>query len=205
MTPGPGIKNDFLNLQMQFATVVHEEGHMLAIPGANPPSVFAYRIVDDSSIVFVEGIEVYGRSAILRIHPDPKGDPYVPLYLQGPMGGQDIEMLVEEFVQYAHSLASGYCGFDIPKNMRVSYRDGVITMMWWLEMYLAVGRRDFPRDYRKIIANGNLVKVILDTWERAEYWLARTEGTRYGINDARLLKRVNAPANRAEIDRLRRL
>lgn len=201
--PFPGRKDNFASLQSFFATVVHEEGHMLNWPGANPPSVWAYRVVDDASVVLVPGIEAYPRSEILRRHPDPKGDIYAEAYLLGPLGGQDIEMLVEEFVQYVHTLASGYCGYDIPSSTRVSYREGVLTHMWWMQMYLAVGRKHHPADYRAILANKGMVKVILDTWSRAEYWLIKTRGTNYAINDASLLKRVYKPANLAEIDRLR--
>jgi len=204
LRPLPGRKNDLKSVLQLFANVVHEEGHALDWPGANPPSVFAYRIVDDSSVVLVPGVEAYPRSQILRRHPSPATDPYVKAYLEGPLGGQDIEMLTEEFVQYVHSLASGFCAYDVPANTRVSYRDGVLTHMWWMQMYLAVGRKHHPRDYRAILANEALVTVILDTWRRAEHWLAKTRGTNYGIDDAALLARVARPANMAEIDRLRR-
>ncbi|MBM3685392.1 MAG: hypothetical protein FJW85_00090 [Actinobacteria bacterium] len=204
LRPLPGKKNDLKSVVSLFANVVHEEGHALTWPGANPPSVFAYRIVDDSSVVLVPGVEAYPRSQILRRHPSPATDPYAKAYLEGPMGGQDIEMLTEEFVQYVHSLASGFCAYDVPSNTRVSYRDGVLTHMWWMQMYLAVGRKHHPQDYRAILANKALVTVIIDTWRRAEHWLAKTRGTNYGIDDAALLARVSRPANKAEIDRLRR-
>lgn len=203
LEPLPGEPNNLSRVQRRFESVVHEEGHLLDLSLGVYGSTYAYRVVDDSGLVYVPALSTFPRSEILRVHPDPSSDMYANTYLMSPGANQDVEMLVEEFVQYVHSLASGYCAFDIPRNESISYRDGVVTFMWWIEMYLAVGREFHPDDYAEILSNKPLLGVILDTWDRAEYWLLKTRGTRYGMNASKLTFRAYDPDNVIEIDRLR--
>lgn len=202
LRPSPGDPNDFENLLGSFSTVVHEEGHMLDL-SLGSQAEFVYRIVDDASIVRVPTVETFARAEILRVHPDLSIDLYAQTYLKSAGSNQDVEILVEEFVQYVHSLASDYCAFELPRNLTVSSRDGALTFMWWMEMYLAVGRQYFPGDYAEILANKPLVSVILDTWDRSEYWLLKTRGTRYGNDLSKMSRFVYDPKNLAEIDVLR--
>ena len=200
--PG-GSPATFSQMLATFDVITHEGGHFLDFSLASSPFVNAYRISEDGDVIEVQQIAAYPRAEILKVHPAPQQDTYAPVYLTGPSGGQDIEMLVEEFVQYVHSLASAACAYDVPANITLSHRDGVLTMMWWIELYLQVGREQHPDAYQQILANRELVQVILRTWDRAEYWLARTRGTRLGDADAALAQRVYATDTLAEIARLR--
>lgn len=198
-----GRQADFEQLLAAFDVVTHEGGHALDLSLRTSPFTHAYRIWDDSEVIQVAAIQAYPRSEILRIHPSPARDVYASVYLEGPSGQQDVEMLVEEFVQYVNSLASAACVRDVPRDIRLGNRDALLTMMWWIQLYLRIGREEHPAAYAAIRGNQELVRVILNTWDRAEYWLDRTRGSRLGDADAAVARRVYEPLNLAEVEQLR--
>lgn len=92
----------------------------------------------------------------------------------------------------------------LPANQRVSARDGILTMMYYVETYLWLARTAHPRDYQAIIADAGYRRMITSVWDRAEHWLRKSaELPALGIDDARIESWVYAPERLAEVAKVR--
>ena len=192
-----------------FSGLVHEMGHEW--DGTHRSNGYTYRFFDDR-VYRTAAIRTFPRSEILARYPNQSGNVY-KRYL-GNTGGRDgINGLLEEFVQYVHQLAASQCVTDFPPELvaaeevpgEYTYlqdRDAVLTFMWYVQTYLAIAREEHPKDYRKIIKARGLRTAILDTWRRAEYWLARTQTAPPGTISAELEQRIREPQNIREIQLL---
>lgn len=194
-----------------FGGLVHEMGHEWDSSHRSTFTTDTYRFFDDR-IYRTAAVRTFPRSEILTRHPNPANDLY-KRYLRGTGGGGGINSLLEEFVQYVHQLAASHCVADFPPELiaaeevpgEYTYledRDAVLTFMWYLETYLAIARDEHPRDYRKIVKARGLRTAILDTWRRAEYWLAKTTPAPPGTISAELEQRIRQPQNIREIQLL---
>ncbi len=198
-----GSNGNFGQVMDRYEVAVHEGSHIWGFDQFSFTS-YSYRVVDDSHIVETEYLDNFFRSEILDRHPDAASDFYANTYLTGNSGAQGFNTLLDEYNAYAHSLASRYCIRDQFAGSSTSARDGILTFMWYVETYLKIAREDHPDDYDEILADQGHVDLILDVWDRAEYWLEITDGDdSLGIDDDEIAELTYDPDNLAEIDRLR--
>jgi hypothetical protein len=192
--------NDVLN---SFEVAVHEGGHIWDITMAG--AMWPYRLRDDL-VIRTRRLSNFNRSEILTLHADPAMDSYDEVYLTGRSGAQGFNTLLDEYVQYTHSLAARYCTRDsLRPGTRISARDGILTMMYYVELYLKIGRTQHPADYAAIVGDPGHLELIRTVWARAEFWLARTASLpQLGLRDATIRGWVYAPENLMEIERLPR-
>ena len=192
--------SDVLN---SFEVGVHEGGHIWDITMAS--GQWPYRLRDDL-VIRTRRLQNFNRSEILTLHTDPAMDSYDEVYLVGQSGAQGFNTLLDEYVQYTHSLASRYCTRDgLRAGTRISARDGILTMMYYVELYLKIARTQHPDDYAEILADPGHLELIRTVWARAEFWLARTASLpQLGLRDATIRTWVYAPDNLMEIERLPR-
>jgi hypothetical protein len=161
--------------------------------------------VRDDLVITTASLTNFARSEILAFHADPTADMYDDVYLTGFSGTQGFNNLLDEYNAYVHSLASSYCTRDrLAPGSSISSRDGILTMMYYVELYLKVGRLNHPADYADILADPEHVDLILTDWDRAEFWLGLTAGNpELGINDDLIATWTYDPANLMEIDLVR--
>lgn len=186
-----------------YEVAVHEGAHIWGF-GEFDFDTYSYRVVDDDRIIRTRRLDNFFRSEILTRHPDPASDFYASTYLEGRSGDQGFNTLLDEYNAYTHSLVSRYCTRDQLGGSSTSARDGILTMMWYVELYLKIAREEHPADYDAILADPAHVEVILAIWDRAEYWLDVTaDHPELGIDDDRIAGLTYAPENLEEIGRLR--
>ncbi len=195
--------DDYDDVLDGYEVAVHEGCHIWGF-GSFGFGSYSYRIVDDDHIIETAWPDTFSRSAILDRHPDAEGDFYSDVYLTGASGDQGFHTLLDEFNAYTHSLASRMCTRDTLGGASTSARDGILTMMAYVGTYLAIAREEHPDDYDEIVGDAPTVQVILDVWDRAEFWLAQTESMpELGIDDDAIATWTYDPAVTGEIDRLR--
>ncbi len=97
-----------------------------------------------------------------------------------------------------------YCTRDsLGAGTRTSARDGILTMMYYVELYLKKARTDHPTDYTAIVGDPEHVRLIRTVWQRAEFWLNVTASIpSLGLRDATIRTWTYAPENVMEIERL---
>lgn len=185
-----------------YEVAVHEGAHIWGF-GEFSFDSYSYRVIDDTLVIETAYLDNFPRSEILARHPYPDSDFYADTYLTGSSGNQGFNTVLDEFNAYAHSLASRFCTRDyIPGS--TSARDGILTFMLYVELYLKTAREDHPDDYDEILADPAHTEAILAIWDRATHWLNRSEGmTELGIDDAMIAEHVYDPVNFEEIERLR--
>jgi hypothetical protein len=141
-------------------------------------------------------------------------DPYADVYLDGDpddgvfdSGDQGYNLLLEESVQYVHSIATAWAFVDQqPQNIAVSARDGILTFLWYIERYLRMARTEFPDAYERIAQDDCWRDLTLGVWARAQRFLQLSNNERrLGIADDELLELVQEPELLEEIERLRAL
>jgi hypothetical protein len=198
-----GSNATFRNVLDRFEVAVHEGGHIWDITMAS--STWPYRVRDDL-VIRTRRLANFNRSEILMLHTDPAADRYDEVYLVGSSGAQGFNTLLDEYVQYTHSLATRYCTRDaLAPGTSTSARDGILTLMYYVELYLKRARTDHPDDYAEIIGDPGHIELIHTVWRRAEFWLQQTASLRQlGIRDATIRSWVYDPANLMEIERLPR-
>ncbi len=197
--------DDFDSVLDGYEVAVHEGSHIWGFEYFSFDD-YRYRIVDDDRIIGTQYLDNFNRSEILTRHPDPAADFYASTYLEGQSGAQGFNTLLDEYNAYTHSLVSRYCTRDALGGSSISARDGILTMMWYVELYLAIAREEHPDDYAAILADPAHLEVILAVWDRAEFWLDITKDhPELGINDNQIEKLTYDETNLAEIERLRGL
>lgn len=198
-----GASDDFEAVVDGFEVAVHEGSHIWGF-GRFDFDTYSYRVVDDGRIVVTVLLENFDRSEILTRHPDPASDLYAPVYLEGSSGAQGFNTLLDEYNAYTHSLVTRYCTRDALGGGSTSARDGILTMMWYVGLYLQIAREEHPDDYEAIVGDPGHVELILAVWDRAEHWLAVTAPyDELGLDDAAIAERTYDPAIVAEIERVR--
>ena len=193
----------FDGVMSRFETVAHEGSHIWRAKKLDMKRE-VYPIRQDLTLE-TKRIPTFLRSEILSVHVDADSDPYANVYLAGQTGAQMFPTLLDEYQAYAHGLVARYCTRDfVPEAKRVSARDGILAMMYYVETYLAIGREKHKAQYDAIVGDAGHRRVILTVWDRAELWLRRSKNEKnLGINDARMARWVYEPSRIAEITRLR--
>ncbi len=196
-------RNTFADVMSGFEVAVHEGAHIWDITMIR--SDWPYRLRDDL-VIRPRRLTNFNRSEILTLHADPDADSYDEVYLRGQSGAQGFNTLLDEYVAYTHSLASRYCTRDsLGRGLRISARDGILTLMYYVELYLKIARTEHPDDYAEIIGDPAHVELIRTVWQRAEFWLERTASLpQLGLRDAQIREWTYAPENVMEIEMLPR-
>jgi hypothetical protein len=185
-----------------FEVVAHEGSHIwdLTMIGGEWP----YRLTE-TRVIRTRNLTNFARSEILELHVDRETDFYDEVYLEGASGRQGFNNLLDEYNAYVHSLASKYCTRDaLSGGFSTSARDGILTMMYYVELYLKVARTNHPDDYAAIVGDPGHIEMILTVWDRAEFWLEVTaDEPSLGINDDVIRSWTYDPENLMEIEMLR--
>ena len=194
---------NFAGVLNGFEVAVHEGGHVWDITMAG--ATWPYRLRDDL-VIRPRRLTNFNRSEILTLHAAPDSDSYDEVYLRGQSGAQGFNTLLDEYVQYTHSLAARFCTRDsLPPGQRISARDGILTLMYYVELYLKLARTQHPDDYAEIIGDPGHVELIRTVWQRAELWLSRSAPyPQLGLRDAQIRAWTYAPENLMEIEMLPR-
>ena len=195
-----GTFNDILN---SFEIAVHEGTHIWDITMTSG-GIWPYRVRNDL-VIRTQSLHDFPRNEILALHANVGADMYASVYLMGQSGTQGFNNLLDEYNAYTHSIAARYCTRDgLPAGQSISARDGILTMMYYVELYLKVARTNHPSDYAAILADPEHLRLILTVWARAEFWLAKAAPIpALGINDAMIRTWTYDPANVMEIQMLR--
>lgn len=135
-------------------------------------------------------------------------DAYADTYLTGDpdddvfdSGDQGLDLVIEELAQYNHSLATALALQDLAPPS--SYRDGVLTFLWYTERLLALWRAEDPEGWRLAMDEGGNAALILNLWGQAWLYLDATADLPLGVNDDAIEPLVRDPALLAEIHALR--
>jgi hypothetical protein len=196
-------RNTFNDVLSNFEVTVHEGQHLWDIRMTS--GSWPYRLRDDL-VIRTRVLRNFNRSEILRVHTDPASDTYARVYLMGSSGMQGFNTLLDEYTAYVHSLASRYCTRDgLSPSVRISSRDGILTLMYYVELYLRLARTEHPEDYQAILADPEHRRLILTNWDRAEFWLRLSQPfPQLGLRDTMIRAWTYNPENLMEIERLRR-
>jgi hypothetical protein len=198
-----GAPSTFDGVVSRFDAAVHEGSHIWGANHSSASSV-SYSVRTDLTIE-ARRLTNFHRSEILAAHVDGDGDSYAKTYLSGSSGAQGFNTLLDEYNAYTHSLAAHFCARDLlAPHSKVSARDGILTLMYYVEVYLRLAREKHAADYAAILKDPGHRRLILTVWSRAELWLRRSAPfPALGIHDARIEGWAYATEGLAEIARVR--
>ena len=148
---------------------VHECGHSLAHQNSQYRTE-AHPIAKD--VMFICPSRGYrGYPALSNLQND-KFSPAVPnnsydstyIDVGSPVGDQGWESVMDEAVQYSHSLAVAYAFHDY--TTYGSGADGALSFVWYIQRYLYFLRNNNQDIYNEILANDCWRDTILTLWGR---------------------------------------
>lgn len=201
-TFAPG--SSYEELVSSFDTIVHEGSHLWAAERMRLSRRTFSILPDDARNL--PRFTTFDRARITSELDGPPGDSYRSVYLEGASGAQGFETLLNELNAYVHSIASATCIRDLyPTNQSRSSRDGILAMLYYVGEYLRLARIEEPAVYERIRANQDYVRFIIDQWERAHFWLAKSASVPHlGIHDDAFGQRVHSNRVRSEFEMFRR-
>lgn len=134
-------------------------------------------------------------------------DWYADTYLDGEIGKQGLDSLLEELTQYLHSLETAAALRSLlADDSRLSAQDSLLTLLWYLERYVAQMRLAHPHLYATVVLEPCWRSLILTLWDRSWAILSKTAGDRrLGLDAAAIATLAQDPALAGEIQRLRQL
>lgn len=176
-----GRTGTFDDLVRSMELAVHEMNHQLGFQEGFIPTIgkkYFYEVRADLTVT-VDVVPTYARSEIAQFITGPLENQYKSTYLTGQSGTQGFFNLLDEFNAYTHSMFTGYGLHDLfPPNQRVSHRDGLVTMMLYVELYLRQARTKHPADYAALRADPAVRDFVKLLWDRANFILDETEDIR---------------------------
>ncbi len=191
----------FSDVLRAFDVGVREAGR--AWDSARSEVVRVYRVRDDM-VIAARAIESFPRSEIIALHAAPGRDPYVDSYLTGPAGGVGLDGVISDVVHFTHALAARYCTRDaLAQGTRVPSRDDLLTVMYYLELYVMRARTAHPSVYGAMLADEAYRRLLRVAWLRADFWLDVTSRSpELGVRDGEVAVWTYAPASLLEMARL---
>jgi hypothetical protein len=138
-------------------------------------------------------------------------DSYAKVYLNGSptngkfeSGDQGFNLLMEEVVQYVNSLAVKRAFVD-HVSFKTSARDGILTLLWYMQRYLHMARTQHPKVYAYITSQSCWRELILSVWGRAFRYLEATKNEfKLTIDGAKIEPLVLDPVLMNEIQLIRK-
>jgi len=201
-----GQTNDWNFVMQSLSAAVHESVHIVGFEVFSLAQ-FSYPMTGEV-LLPVDRFETFPRAEILNALPPSLQDlSYNNYYLTGGSGGQGLVTLLGELNAYTFSLLTDFAVLDqFSVSSARSSRDGLLAMMLYTELYLAIARTQHPDAYDRILKTPKSADLILTLWNRALRTLT-VSGTdsRLELGDAaRLRPHVFASSNLEEIERVRR-
>ena len=194
-----GTWKDFVQ---SLSTGVHEVNHQLGF-ALSDFTTYAYVVREDAQFD-VPMVGTYDRSAIAEYlnADDQARSQYFATYFTGQMGAQGFETLLDELNAYIHTTFTDLGVIDqMPKGLSISSRDGVVSFLYFTELYLRHGREKEKATWEKMRATPQLVALIRLLWARANFILEKTAANpQLGLDDAYWLALALAPENVAELN-----
>ncbi len=184
------------------AAAVHEDVHLVGFQSLQPGR-WSYPI-DRETLRTIRVVPGFDRSEIAADLPgEGAWSSYRQTYLEGDSGAQGLETLLDELNAYTWGLLVDVALLD-QKQGRTSSRDGLLSMLYFTQLYLARARTEHPDVHRAILETESLRTTIVTLWDRAVCALALSgDDPRLGIGDRELVQVLFGGEDPLEVERLR--
>jgi hypothetical protein len=184
-------------LMESLMTMVHEESHGWDFDHAQG-TTHPY-VLTDANQITVPQLTTWPRSEILQYITDTSTQQYDQTYLTGTQGTYDAIFLFEELNAYCNGLAAITAVAD-QITQQISARDGVAAHLYYLELYLRVGRTAHASDYAALKADPTWMNLVRHEWARGHFWDAQARSNpELDIGSAPIWAHIQDPANLSEI------
>ncbi len=198
-----GQRDSFDGLLRALQVAVHEMDHQLGFQEGALPTFFReyYYAIRADDTRLVPNIDTFPRSEIAPYITGDLDNQYKDTYLTGQSGDQNFFTLLDEFNAYTHSMFTGY-GIHDQLRGSTSYRDGLVTMMLYVEFFLRHARENHPDDYAALRAETDVRDLVDLLWQRADFILDVTaEIPALSLRPEAVEAKMREPEMRAEVDR----
>ncbi|MEM6989482.1 MAG: hypothetical protein AAF721_03265 [Myxococcota bacterium] len=184
-------------------TLVHEQTHLFnayhAI-GVGEPHALYFR---EDKILYLPPDQGFARSEIMpHLDPQAAGSTYASTYLTGSQGARLFNPLLDEATAYANEVAGMGVFGEYFGGLGVSLRDGSAAFLYFVEVYLRVGRTAHPEWYAWAQTQEVYVEAVELLWLRTHFFYeeAADQFPALGISDDTYRAIAYEPDNIAEID-----
>ena len=182
-------------------TLVHEQTHLFNAYHAQGQGQAHALFFRQDHIVYLPADNGFPRSEIMDdIIAQAQSGTYAQTYLTGSQGQRTFHPMLDEATCYANEVP-GLSAFGQYFNGGVSLRDGSAAFLYFLEVYLRVGRLEYPQFYNSAKQSAAYREAVQTLWLRTHYFYQLADQfPNLGIDDALYRNEAHKPANMAEIE-----
>jgi hypothetical protein len=166
---------------------------------ANADAVKHSFVIIDTVHLTAPQLTTWARGEITQYIGDASTQTYDQMELQGQEGTYDAIFLFDALNSACNGLAAATAVGD-QITWAIPARDSVAAHLYYMELYLRVGRTAHATAYAALKADPGWQKVVRYEWARAHFWDAQSKGNASLQNAAApIWAHIVDPANLAEI------
>lgn len=183
-------------------TLVHEQTHLFNAYHAIDVGQNAALYFREDAILFLPDDQGFARAEILaHLIPEAQSGIYADTYLQGSQGERGFNPLLDEANAYANEVPGLSVFGEYFGGFGLSLRDGSAAFLYFLEVYLRVGRTDHPEWYAWAKEQEAYREAVELLWLRTHFFYEQVADgyPSLGISDATYRAAAYEPENLAEL------
>lgn len=184
-------------------TLVHEQTHLFNAYHAIEVGELAALYFREDKILYLPNDQGFPRSEILpHLIPEAASGNYASLYLTGTQGQRLFHPLLDETNCYANEIPGLAVFGEYFGGFGLSLRDGSAAFLYFLEVYLRVGRTQHPDWYAWAQTQDVYLEAVELLWLRTHFFYEAV-GDGYpelGISDDLYRQEAYQPDNLAELE-----
>lgn len=183
-------------------TLVHEQTHLFNGNYANSGGLPHALYFREDKIVTLPADQGFARSEIMQhLIPEVAASTYASTYLVGSQGARLFNPLLDEATAYANEVAGLAVFGEYFDGLGVSLRDGSAAFLYFIEVYLRVGRTEHPEWYRWAQSQDGYLEAVELLWLRTHFFYEQVADAypQLGISDTTYRAAAYEADNLAEL------
>ena len=183
-------------------TLVHEQTHLFNAYHAIDVGENAALYFREDKILYLPTDQGFARAEILQhLIPEAQAGIYAGTYLQGSQGERQFNPLLDEANAYANEVPGLSVFGEYFGGFGLSLRDGSAAFLYFLEVYLRVGRTEHPEWYAWAKTQPVYLEAVELLWLRTHFFYEQVADgfPALGIEDAVYRAAAYEPENLAEL------
>jgi len=152
-------------------TLVHEETHLFNAYHAIDVGELAALYFREDKILYLPNDQGFARSEILsELIPEAQAGIYAGTYLTGSQGDRAFNPLLDEAAAYVNEVPGLSVFGEYFPGQGLSLRDGAAAFLYYIEVYLRVGRTNHPDWYDWAKTQPVYVEAVELLWLRTHFF-----------------------------------
>jgi hypothetical protein len=166
--PSAGDGSTWDGLMFSMESMLHDESLQYDADQSQSGSSYTYVLRNDLTIA-PSTLSTWPRGEIMSLITDTATQAFDRDYLQGGSGNEDVVFLADDWNAFTNGLAA-ITAVGEQVSSPTDARDGVAACLYYVELYLKIGRTNHPQAYAALKASPDWQKLVRYQWARGFFW-----------------------------------